>query len=103
MRADKWRSLNDHHQKTEEAVRPVHFERVFTMKNLVKVSALSALISKTGLFDNSLVSADTSKLSALYRHCIGTVGTGAIGTIGTWSADTSADKNPCNILSLQRL
>jgi hypothetical protein len=31
------------------------------MKNLVKVSALSALIRKTGLFGNSLVSADTPK------------------------------------------
>jgi len=59
MRADKWRSLNDHHQKTEEAVRPVHFESIFFMKNLVKVSALSALIRKTGLFGNSLISADT--------------------------------------------
>jgi hypothetical protein len=31
------------------------------MKNLVKVSALSALIRQSGLFGNSLVSADTSK------------------------------------------
>jgi hypothetical protein len=47
----------------------VHF---FAMKNLVKVSAPSALIRKTGLFGNSLASADTSKsigtVSALYRH-----------------------------------
>jgi len=34
----------------------------------------------------------------IYRHCIGTIGTEGIGTIGTWSADTSADKNSRNLL-----
>ena len=51
------------------------------MKNLVKVSALSALIRKTGLFSNSLVSADTPKsigtvsaLSALKLSALSALG-----------------------------
>jgi hypothetical protein len=51
------------------------------MKNLVKVSALSALNCKSGLFGNSLVSADTSKsigtvsaLSALKLSALSALG-----------------------------
>jgi hypothetical protein len=56
----------------------MHF---FAMKNLVKVSALSALIRKTRLFGNSLVSADTPKsigavsaLSALWLTALSALG-----------------------------
>src|SRR5262245_42938454 len=42
------------------------------MKNLVKASALSALIRMITLFANGLNSADTLKKC---RHCVGTVGT----------------------------
>jgi hypothetical protein len=55
--------------------------RFFAMKNLIKVSALSALNRKSGLFGNSLVSADTSKsigtvsaLSALKLSALSALG-----------------------------